>query len=383
MALTSDELQALVARCDALKPVSMRSTSRGERSTRGGSSSAGTCTSSSSTREGRDGPASRGHARCSSSRSPPARRLAPRMPGAGAARGVATVRLHGRVVLDGSSSPAGVVPAVLRSLATPRQLQLPPLPRRRRVRACRPARPGSRRRRTRPGSHCGACHDGKGRSATGAGLRGVLRAGRAPTRRRAAHAATPGPNPAPRAEYAFVRGAAAPSRRGYVDWEAAERRRLVKPIDIVDGVSVAAPGDEDRPGRRDPGARELDERRHLLAPQARAWNGCELCHPEIFPVTRRGSVRFDMDEMRAGAVLRRLPPERRVPARDLRAVPRGGGPQGRPVVTRAARAPEGTPAVRCPRSRLLLLYRGRPRNAQGRVGVEDGGLEYGRRRMSQ
>jgi c(7)-type cytochrome triheme protein len=30
------------------------------------------------------------------------------------------------------------------------------------------------------------------------------------------------------------------------------------------------------------------------------WNGCELCHPEIFPVTQRGSVKFDMGTVRAG-----------------------------------------------------------------------------------
>jgi c(7)-type cytochrome triheme protein len=31
-----------------------------------------------------------------------------------------------------------------------------------------------------------------------------------------------------------------------------------------------------------------------------SWIACELCHPDVFPVGRRGVVRYRMDEMRAG-----------------------------------------------------------------------------------
>jgi c(7)-type cytochrome triheme protein len=31
-----------------------------------------------------------------------------------------------------------------------------------------------------------------------------------------------------------------------------------------------------------------------------SWIACELCHPDIFPVGRRGAVRYRMDQMRAG-----------------------------------------------------------------------------------
>ena len=30
------------------------------------------------------------------------------------------------------------------------------------------------------------------------------------------------------------------------------------------------------------------------------WVGCELCHPEVFPLTQRGSAKFDMAKIRAG-----------------------------------------------------------------------------------
>jgi c(7)-type cytochrome triheme protein len=31
------------------------------------------------------------------------------------------------------------------------------------------------------------------------------------------------------------------------------------------------------------------------------WNGCEVCHPEIFPSARRGTVKYSMLQVSAGA----------------------------------------------------------------------------------
>ncbi len=74
----------------------------------------------------------------------------------------------------------------------------------------------------------------------------------------------------------------------------------MKPADAVDGVSTKRASMKID---RDVEIRAMgtwmngvtfSHRKHV------AWIACELCHPEIFPVTRRGSVKYDMDAMRAG-----------------------------------------------------------------------------------
>ena len=78
-----------------------------------------------------------------------------------------------------------------------------------------------------------------------------------------------------------------------VDWEKAEAQGLIKPADSVPGLSV----------RRPPMAAQADfsitsrgwmpdilfsHKKHAL------WNGCEVCHPDIFPSVKKGAVRYSM-----------------------------------------------------------------------------------------
>lgn len=87
---------------------------------------------------------------------------------------------------------------------------------------------------------------------------------------------------------------------GYVDWYVAEGRGDILPQDYVEGVSI--PRDRLKIDRDIPietkgtwlGKVTFSHRKHA------AWNGCELCHPEIFPSTMRGSVSFTMDDVNAG-----------------------------------------------------------------------------------
>jgi c(7)-type cytochrome triheme protein len=87
---------------------------------------------------------------------------------------------------------------------------------------------------------------------------------------------------------------------GEVDWEKAEAEGKVHPVDTFDGVSMPRP-----PLRMDrdvsfasQGAWMQDVRfshkKHAI------WNGCEVCHPDIFPSTRAGTVKFTMLEISGG-----------------------------------------------------------------------------------
>ena len=79
-----------------------------------------------------------------------------------------------------------------------------------------------------------------------------------------------------------------------IDWMAAESGGEVKPVDFLEGVSVRRAAIQ---GRED---FTLKARLPWVHPilfsheQHSAWNGCELCHPEIFPTARKETVQFSM-----------------------------------------------------------------------------------------
>lgn len=84
-----------------------------------------------------------------------------------------------------------------------------------------------------------------------------------------------------------------------IDWEKAEEEGIITLIDFLPGISF----------RREPlKAREdfsievttwasdviFSHRKHAV------WNGCELCHPQIFPSAKKGTVRYTMFEIMRG-----------------------------------------------------------------------------------
>jgi c(7)-type cytochrome triheme protein len=85
-----------------------------------------------------------------------------------------------------------------------------------------------------------------------------------------------------------------------VDWEEAESKGLIKPLDFMESVSI----------RRSPLKMEKDlsieskgtwmsdvmfsHKKHAV------WNGCEVCHPEIFPSTKQGTVKYSMFQISSG-----------------------------------------------------------------------------------
>ena len=82
-----------------------------------------------------------------------------------------------------------------------------------------------------------------------------------------------------------------------VDWEKAEELGLIKPIDQIEGVSIQrAPLDVQKDFAISAKVETMPEiifshRKHTV------WNGCELCHPEIFPSLKKGSAKYTMMEI--------------------------------------------------------------------------------------
>ena len=81
-----------------------------------------------------------------------------------------------------------------------------------------------------------------------------------------------------------------------IDWEKAEEMGLIKPVDFLEGISIP----------RKPLTAQKDfalsaklvgmpdiifsHQKHTV------WNGCELCHPEIFVGVKRGTTKYTMVE---------------------------------------------------------------------------------------
>ena len=92
-----------------------------------------------------------------------------------------------------------------------------------------------------------------------------------------------------------------PRLRGpLIDWEKAEIEGKIKPVDYLAGISF----------KRDPLVAQEDftigvnkwrmsdvifsHKKHI------AWNGCAVCHPSIFPSTKKGTVKYSMDDIMEG-----------------------------------------------------------------------------------
>jgi c(7)-type cytochrome triheme protein len=82
-----------------------------------------------------------------------------------------------------------------------------------------------------------------------------------------------------------------------VDWEKAEEEGKINPIDYLEGVSIKRePLSVQADFELDPKVKEMPDiifshKKHTV------WNGCELCHPEIFIGIKRGATKYSMMEI--------------------------------------------------------------------------------------
>jgi c(7)-type cytochrome triheme protein len=99
-----------------------------------------------------------------------------------------------------------------------------------------------------------------------------------------------------RKEYDYVLFTEKLPRKGIgrlIDWEDAEARGLIQPIDFLPGVSVKRPPltaqkDFSILSRGWMSDIIFSHKKHAL------WNGCEVCHPDIFPSVKKGKLKYSM-----------------------------------------------------------------------------------------
>ncbi|MGE5048623.1 MAG: c(7)-type cytochrome triheme domain-containing protein, partial [Deltaproteobacteria bacterium] len=81
-----------------------------------------------------------------------------------------------------------------------------------------------------------------------------------------------------------------------VDWEKAEQQGLIKPVDSLEGISIPRrPLAVQKDFALTPKLVQMPE--IIFSHQKHtAWNGCELCHPDIFVGVKRGVTKYTMVE---------------------------------------------------------------------------------------
>jgi c(7)-type cytochrome triheme protein len=85
-----------------------------------------------------------------------------------------------------------------------------------------------------------------------------------------------------------------------IDWEKAEEQGLIKPINFIEGVSIRRPSlTIQKDFLLEPKVTGMPEivfshKKHSV------WNGCELCHPEIFVGVKKGQTKYSMPEIIEG-----------------------------------------------------------------------------------
>ena len=202
--------------------------------------------------------------------------------------------LYGRVVLDSYSTKAGLAPVVFdhwlhRSKFTCRLCHVDI------GFAMKAKATGIQASTNQQGYYCGACHDGK-RSFGGETLFAACSESLPNKQCARCHSA----NDSSRKRDFESFTAKFPKNAYGIDWEEAEATSLIKPIDTLEGVSMAKltmKNPEDFSIRaRVTWASDIifSHKKH------NTWNGCESCHPDIFPATKKAGNRYTMFHIEAG-----------------------------------------------------------------------------------
>ncbi len=85
-----------------------------------------------------------------------------------------------------------------------------------------------------------------------------------------------------------------------INWEKAEKMGLIKPVDFLEGISIKRPGLKiQKDFDLDPKVEGMPKivfshKKHTV------WNGCEVCHPEIFAGIKKGTTKYGMVDIMQG-----------------------------------------------------------------------------------
>jgi c(7)-type cytochrome triheme protein len=151
----------------------------------------------------------------------------------------------------------------------------------------------------RAGHHCGACHNGTTTYLGEPIFAACSSAVRADDAKECQRCHSLGKRGVRKRDYE-TETAKLPKTAWGVNWEEAEARGLIEPLDVLEGVSVRrmplkVPADFTISARGSWMPNILfSHRKHAI------WNGCEGCHPEIFPTTKKGTSRYTMFQIAGG-----------------------------------------------------------------------------------
>lgn len=148
------------------------------------------------------------------------------------------------------------------------------------------------------GYYCGSCHNGK-KSADNVQIFDSCAKTTSPGEKmRCMRCHSLGKNVAMKYDFAeFTRGLPKGRFGNGIDWEKAEEDKLIKPVDYLEGVSIkrkAITAQQDfalQPKLEGMPDIIFSHKKHTL------WNGCELCHPEIFTGVKKGTTKYSMIEI--------------------------------------------------------------------------------------
>ncbi len=196
---------------------------------------------------------------------------------------------YGKVVLDAFSSAAGMQPVVFdhwlhRSKFTCRLCHVDV------GFAMKAKETGIRAATNRQGFHCGACHDGR-RVVEGKTIFASCSDDR--TDKQCARCHSPRDMSTRKYEYRSFTAHFPKSYYG-VNWEEAESAKLIHPIDFLEGVSIKRPPMQSRKDFSMKAGYSWVKPILFSHEKHSIWNGCEVCHPDIFPTAKRGSARYSM-----------------------------------------------------------------------------------------
>ncbi len=85
-----------------------------------------------------------------------------------------------------------------------------------------------------------------------------------------------------------------------IAWEQAERTGVIKPIDALEGLSIPRAPMKSRGNLAIQANAALFSDVRFSHEKHSIWNGCEVCHPDIFPPAQKGAVKYSMYKIARG-----------------------------------------------------------------------------------
>jgi c(7)-type cytochrome triheme protein len=148
------------------------------------------------------------------------------------------------------------------------------------------------------GQYCGACHNAKSKADDGSKIFGACRMPPASATEPTCARCHTGEGARRDQEFASFARSLPKGRFGNgIDWEQAETKRLIKPADYVEGISMRRAA---MPVQKDFAlSPKLAGMPDIIFSHAKhtVWSGCEGCHPEIFTGVKRGLTKYTMVEI--------------------------------------------------------------------------------------